>query len=292
MAVIAPSQVSFKEILVASDLSEASENVLGYAKAIAKRFGSHIVLVHVSEAVNPIALPEGEWIDEDSGVRAGQDLEAAGNALRAAGFSADAVNTYGDIKEEIQALSEAHHVDLVILGTHGRRGLNRLLFGSEAEELLRCSDRPVLTVGPSAAHPRQDPWAPKNILCATSLIPREARIVGYGYKLANSIGASFALLSVTDPRRSGDEDQAWRAFEVALANDLPEEAIAKGQIHSLLSGRSPATNIVDVARTLKPDLIVMGAKASNFGMSHLRSGVVGKVLTDAPCPVLTISTDI
>src|ERR1700757_1509861 len=135
-------EVSFKEILVASDLSDASTNAIGYAKAIAKHFGSHIVLAHVSDPTAPIAIPEGGWI-QDYANQIEEQMQAAGLALRAEGLAADAVNTYGSIRQEIEALAEENQTDLIVLGTHGRRGLKRVLFGSEAEGLLRRTARPV-----------------------------------------------------------------------------------------------------------------------------------------------------
>jgi nucleotide-binding universal stress UspA family protein len=289
MPTTARPEVSFKEILVASDLSDASTNAIGYAKAIAKHFGSHILLAHVSDPGAPMAIPEGGWIQEDANLIEEQ-MEAAGVALRAEGFAANTVNTYGSIRQEIEAIADANQSDLIVLGTHGRRGLERFLFGSEAESMMRRAARPVLTVGPAAAPAPQGVWAPKNVLCATSLNPRAAHVVAYGYRLAQSLGAAFEMLSVDDPNHPADRDLSWRAFEEALGEALPEE-LGKGQIRSLLSGKSPAENIVDVARALKCDLIVMGARTVHFATTHALAGVLGQVLADAPCPVLTIATE-
>jgi nucleotide-binding universal stress UspA family protein len=288
MTTITVPEVSFKEILVASDLSDASTNAIGYAKAIAKHYNSHIVLAHVSDPGAPIAIPEGGWIQETAN-QIEEQMQTAGAALRDEGLAADAVNTYGSIRQEIEALADEYQADLIVLGTHGRRGLKRFLFGSEAEGLLRRTTHPVLTVGPAAAPAPKEAWTPKNILCATSLNPRAAQVVAYGYRLAQSFGAAFELLSVDDPKHPGNE-MTWVDFEKALAEELPEEA-GKGQIRSMLSGRTPAANIVDVAKTLKSDLIVMGARMTHFAGTHLPAGILGQVLADAPCPVLTIGTD-
>jgi nucleotide-binding universal stress UspA family protein len=281
--------VSFKEILVASDLSDASTNAIGYAKAIAKHYSSHIVLAHVSDPVAPIAIPEGGWIQENANVIEEQ-MQAAGVALRAEGLAVDAVNTYGSIRQEIEAIADEYQSDLIVLGTHGRRGLKRFLFGSEAEGVTRRSARPVLTVGPGAAPAPQGAWAPKNILCATSLNPRAAHVVAYAYRLAQNVGASFELLSVDDPNHPVDRDLTWPVFEEALAGALPGE-LGKSQIRSLLSGRSPAENIVDVAKALKADLIVMGARTVHFASTHMAASILDRVLADAPCPVLTIAAE-
>ena len=95
MTTIAPSQVAFKEILMASDLSDVSDKAIGYAKSIARRFGSRLLLAHISQPENPVAIPEGEWIAEDSELDVEEQVEAAGIALRAEGFTAEAVNNYG-----------------------------------------------------------------------------------------------------------------------------------------------------------------------------------------------------
>ena len=290
MTTIAPSQVTFKEILVASDLSRTSENALGYAKSIAKRFGSHILLAHVSQSVNPIAIPEGEWIEGDSEARAEGQLEAAGVALRTEGFLADAVNAHGPVKHEIEFLANTHHADLIVLGTHGRRGLNRFIFGSEAEAVTRGAACPVLTVGPSASPAPSGAWAPKNILCAISLDPRGVEAATYGFTLSHSLGADFALVSVVDRAHSSDE-KAWQIFERAFAQALPDRDIRRCKVHHLRTSEKTADNILDVAKTFKADLIVMGAKGSGLGATHLHAGVITQVMIDAPCPVLTLRAD-
>jgi len=289
MATTTIPEVSFKEILVASDLSDASANAIEYAKAIAKHFGSHIVLAHVSDPSAPIAIPEGGWVQETAN-QIEEQVQTAGAALRAEGLAADAVNTYGSIRHEIESLADEYGADLIVMGTHGRRGLSRVVFGSEAERLVRRTPRPVLTVGPAAAPAPKEAWAPKNILCATSLNPRAAHVVAFAYRLAQSLGSAFELVSVDDPRHPAKADLAWTAFADAVAEVLPGE-LGKSQIRSLLSGRSPAENIVDVACALDSDLIVMGARPGNFASTHMPAGVLRQVLADAPCPVLTMVVD-
>jgi nucleotide-binding universal stress UspA family protein len=274
---------------VASDLSDTSSNAVGYAKAIGKQYGSHIVLAHVTELTAPIAIPEGEWIQENAN-QIEEQMQAAGVALRAEGLAADAVSTYGSIRQEIKAIADEYQSDLIVLGTHGRRGLKRFLFGSEAEGVMRRTTRPVLTVGPAAAPAPQGAWAPKNILCATNLNRRAAQVVAYAYRLAQSVGAAFELLSVDDPNHPADRNLTWNDFEDALAEALPDQ-LGKSQIRSMFSGPSPAENIVDVAKALKSDLIVMGARTVHFATTHAPTGVLGQVLADAPCPVLTIRED-
>ena len=287
MTTIAPSQIAFKEILVASDLSDVSEKAIGYAKSIARRFGSHLLLAHISEPANPVAIPEGEWIPDDSESHVEEQVEAAGVALRAEGFSAEAVNNYGPVKYEIEALAADRDADLIVLGTHARHGFERFILGSKAEGVMRSAGCPVIAVGPLAGQAPEGPWAPKNILCATSLDPHAVEVVAYGYALSQTTHAAFTLLSVADKGGSSGEE-GWQAFQKSLARALPEMDVRRCQVHNVRENEQVADNIVDVARTLKADLIVMGAKSSPPGATHLAPGVLAKVLAEAPCPILSI----
>ena len=163
MTAIAPSQIAFKEILVASDLSDVSDKAIGYAKSIAGRFGSHLLLAHISQPANPVAVPEGEWIADGSGSYVEEQVEAAGVALQAEGFLAEAVNNYGPVKYEIETLAADRDADLIVLGTRARRGFERFILGSKAEGVMRTVGCPVIAVGPLAGQATEGPWAPRNI---------------------------------------------------------------------------------------------------------------------------------
>src|ERR1700751_1698127 len=107
MNVATSTPTAFKEILVATDFTDASTGAVAYAAAIARRFAAHIQLVHVSEPLNPITPPEGEWF-ENALARTTERVEAAGNALREMGIHATAVNPTGSIKREIVSLAKTH----------------------------------------------------------------------------------------------------------------------------------------------------------------------------------------
>ncbi len=287
MTTIAPSQIAFKEILVASDLSDVSDKAIGYAKSIARRFGSHILLAHISQPENPVRIPEGEWIAGDSESHVEEQVEAAGVALRAEGFLAEAVDNYGPVKYEIETLAADHDADLIVLGSHARRGLERFILGSKAEAVMRSASCPVIAVGPLAGPAPEGPWTPRNILCATSLDPHAVEVAAYGYTLSQTTGAAFVLLSVAEESDIANEEK-WQAFQQVLGKALPEMDVRKCQVHNVRENEQVAENIVDVARTLKADLIVMGAKSSPSGATHLASGVLAKVLAKARCPILSI----
>jgi nucleotide-binding universal stress UspA family protein len=289
MSAITPAQISFRQILIATDLSDASTNALNYAKVIAKQYASHILLVHVGQPVRHIAIPQGGWVEDQSTQRVEEETYALGAKLRGEGYEAKAITRYGQIEHEILALAKSDDADLIVVGTHGRRGMERLLFGSEAEALICHVDRPVLTVGPAAAPPRANTWLLNEIICAAVPGTHSAKAAAYGYRLAQENGAGFALFYAEDPGSSPGPG-SWRAFEDAFDKELPGGKAQQCPIQGYFSNESPASDIVEVAKRRQADLIVLGAKHAIPGSTHFRQGVLPEVLLRAPCPVLTISS--
>jgi nucleotide-binding universal stress UspA family protein len=289
MSAITPTEISFRQILIATDLSDASANALNYAKAIAKRYASHLVLVHVCRPVRHLAIREGGWVEDLITQRVEEEIYSLGAELREEGYAAEAVTTYGQIEQEILSLAKADGADLVVLGTHGPRGMERLLFGSDAEALIYRCDRPVLTVGPAAAPPRKNTWLLNEIVCAATPGTRSAKAAAYGYRLAQENGVGFTLFYAEDPG-SSPSPGSWRAFEDAFDKELPGGEAQHCKIRGYFSNESPAADIVEIARKRQADLIVLGAEHVIPGSTHFRLGVLPEVLLRAPCPVLTINS--
>jgi nucleotide-binding universal stress UspA family protein len=289
MGAITPAQISFRQILVATDLSDVSANALNYAKAIANRYVSQIVLLHVGQPVTHIAIPQGGWAEEQVKERVEEEICALGAELRREGYDASAITRYGQIEHEILALAKSDDADLIVVGTHGRRGMDRLLFGSEAEALIYHFDRPVLTVGPAAAPPRANTWLLNEIICAAAPGTHSAKAAAYGYRLAQENGAGFKLFYAENPG-SAPGPGSWRAFEDAFDKELPGGEARRCPVQGYFSNESPAADIVEVAMKRHADLIVLGVKDAIPGSTHFRQGVLPEVLLRAPCPVLTISS--
>ncbi len=287
MTTLSLPAVSFHELLVASDLSPASEKALGYAKAIAMRHGSHILVLHVSKPIARIAIPEGGWVEDDSWQLIEAEVEAEGLALRAEGFHGEAITVHGPVEEEVRLIAEAHHSDLMILGSHGREGLARFVIGSKSEALIRHAICPVLTIGPAAPVALAGEWLPKNILCGISLDDHSAQVAAYGYSLATQFGAKFTLLHVHDMAKPPDADSFIR-FEQEFEASLPRGTMVKPSVHSLLYGSTAGTSLADVAKERGADLILLGVGHANVVSEHLGRGILPAVLADAPCPVMTV----
>jgi nucleotide-binding universal stress UspA family protein len=149
---------SIQHILVAHDFSETAEKALDFALDLAAKLGAHVTAMHAYE-LPTYAFPEGPVLTVEM---IAQIERAAATALegivaRAARRSpAVKVKTelrHGSAWKEIDQAAADLKVDLVVLGTHGRKGIARALLGSVAEKVVRTATCPVLTVrGGETAH--------------------------------------------------------------------------------------------------------------------------------------------
>jgi nucleotide-binding universal stress UspA family protein len=141
--------IEFRHILVPVDFTEASTSVLDAASDLAKKFGSQLTLVHVYEVPayvygGVMYAPTELFAPIAQAARAHMEQVLAG--VRAAIPEAKGVLRQGLPSYEILAAIDELHPDLVIMGTHGRRGVRHVLLGSVAEKVVRMSAAPVLTL--------------------------------------------------------------------------------------------------------------------------------------------------
>ncbi len=145
-----------KKILFPTDFSPASAAALGYASSLARDAGAKLLIVHVEEA--PLAYGAGElYYEPVDVVRPG--LEQTLQRVRPTLPEVDCEHhlLLGGPAQELVGLAEREKVDLIVMGTHGRTGLSRLLMGSVAEEVVRRAPCPVFTLRqPEAQSPPSD----------------------------------------------------------------------------------------------------------------------------------------
>ena len=288
MATVNPTAVTFDRILVPTDFSEISQRALEYAKGIAKLGNSELLLVHADPPANLITPPEAAWVDL-SEVQSLQEeqLEQSGAALRSEGFRVRAISVTAPLYDELFSTVKQYKVDLIVMGTHGKKGLERFLLGSDAEAVLRHVGCPVLSVGPAVPSLGDKTWRIREVICATTLKPSAAEVVAYAHKLAALYEAELVLFHVKSS--SSQEDAVdWVSFEEAFHHYVPEDLGERSWLRTRLASASPATSIVDLAKQRGSDLIVMGAHPTSSVATHFARGTAGKVLAEAPCPVMTI----
>ena len=144
---------NFTTIIVPTDFSYASDAALGYARMLATRFGASLHLLHVVDEPGSwsevyAALPE---IQRRLAADAARRLEAMAACLPPPVRVSSAVVCGAPVPSIVKE-AEARGANLIVMGTHGRRGMGHLLLGSVAERVVRLAPCPVLTVREQRAH--------------------------------------------------------------------------------------------------------------------------------------------
>lgn len=140
--------VLIQKILVGSDFSSYSERALDYALNFAEKFGAEILLIHVIESFNYSVTDSMTVVGHEKAlsVTAAALLENQMKRLNNLAINLESHLTHGSPYQEIIKKAEEDEVDLIVLGTHGRSGMEHLLLGSVAERVVRTASCPVLTV--------------------------------------------------------------------------------------------------------------------------------------------------
>ena len=146
------AMAGFRRILVPTDFSDVSTAAVRCAGAVAEAFDASLTLVHVAEdlVAESATAGAGAARSEPSPAKAEQDARARLEALRTSpdleGRRVECALLVGSPIPRILGFAEEHAFDLIVMGTHGRRAIARMLLGSVAECVVRLSPCPVLTV--------------------------------------------------------------------------------------------------------------------------------------------------
>jgi nucleotide-binding universal stress UspA family protein len=144
---------SFKHLLVPTDFGGAAEHALDFAIELASKFESRMTLLHALWLPPSAyaAYAEGiAWPTEEMAKGAQKELDAALAKAKARYSRIEAAIVSGEPWQAILEVAKDRGADLIVMGTHGRRGLSRVFLGSVAERVVRLSPIPVLTISGKA----------------------------------------------------------------------------------------------------------------------------------------------
>ncbi len=288
------SRVTPKNILLATDFSHASEAALPQALALASHYGStlyvaHVICLEIMELVAPeftmTAVQQAQRLAE-------QNMERLLSAGRQRGVSCQPLIGEGAIWEVLLEMVHQNGIDLIIVGTHGRRGLRKLLLGSVAEEVFRLAPCPVLTVGPKTSGASAKDVQLSHILYPVEFVPDTSQAAAYAVSLAEEYGAKLTFMKVFEETVPSPEAKAQIQIPVRHWMDdhiPPETGLRERTCFELGFGRAPEA-IRKFTSDHSVDLIVMGARRLDPVMAaHLAEpDTAYEVVRTAPCPVLTV----
>jgi len=295
--------IEIRRILCPTDFSELAKRALHQAVPIAKWYEASLTALHVLPSAVPVdgMFPYAPAPLAHEGVRASvqRELEDFVAPARAAGITADTVVRDGAVPAALLELARSLPADLLVMGTHGQRGLERLVLGSVTEAVLRKAPCPVLTVAPEERI-FSGPAPFKRILYATDFSPAADHALGYALSLAEEAQGALILVHVMDGptlavTASGlpvnlsrvTADLARDAQE-RLRHAVSPQARLWCEAEELVAYGRPADEIVRLAREREAQVIVMGVHGRNALDLMLFGSTTHHVIRNAPCPVLTI----
>jgi nucleotide-binding universal stress UspA family protein len=201
----------------------------------------------------------------------------------------------GIAADSILALAEAQEVDLIVMGTHGRRGFDRLMVGSVTERVLRKASCPVLAVHKPShdflSSRAQDRTHLNRILFCTDFSDNSLRALSHALSLTAEYDAELNLLHVLKDIPSGSSiDEATATAMEQLDNLIPPEKLKAGRIRSrsMVRRGSAYEQIIQLALEAQTDVVIMAVR----GRGALNAAVFGsttyRVIQLGPCPVLAV----
>ena len=279
-------------ILFATDGSEAAERARRYAASLADQFDASLHVVHVEERPTDLS----DVIDvQESDVLADLHSIDAGPSVVAEPRVRERRVVHDSAAGGILAYATEHDARLIVLGTHGRRGVRRLVLGSVAEEVVRRAEQPVLTVGP-AANVRT--LSGGRLLVPVDFSAYQDDLLAHAGEWALAYDMTLTLVHAIEVEGVPDvyglrsdppgPDVLTERTRAALAE--PADALRDRGLDVEVEVRNgaPAAEILDAADALDADLLAIATHGRSGIERMLMGSVAETVLRQAPCPVLTV----
>jgi nucleotide-binding universal stress UspA family protein len=297
--------LAIRRILCPIDFSDESKHALDHAVVIAGWYGASLTALHVSMPVFLVLQPPVLFAELPTGAPTEADREHLESRLRRWVEPAGALGITTEVlfderhnpATSILMCAASLPADLIVMGTHGRGGFERLLLGSVTEKVLRKATCPVLTVPPPAVRATKPPF--KRLLCPVDFSEPSIAALRFAVSLAEESDARVTVMHVlnepTDDERLLDaldtpevrlqcEDHARTRLEALI----PGEARAFCEPVTQVRWGKPYRTILDIADNEATDLIVMGVHGRNAIDVMLFGSTTNQIVRHASCPVLTL----
>lgn len=287
------TQLSLRKILFATDFSFCSATALRYCLSLSRRYGATLYTVSVvpAEITYDVQPPDPFYLRhsaENKIAELGDSEQFQG--IKHLEFVEEGFNSVSTVLLE---LIDRLEIDLIVLGTHGRSGIKKLVLGSVAEEILNRAPCAVLTIGPQVPPKSASELKLRRILCAADLRPGSEKVLGCAVWLAKEQHAHLTLLHVLKMRIDAfcKQPEGEREFAMKqLVQLLPPETSALVGHQCMLETGVPGERILRVAEDQAADLILIGPHHTSHPRvsAHLPWAMLHQVLCHARCPVLKV----
>ncbi|WP_181686506.1 universal stress protein [Halorhabdus salina] len=255
--------------------------------------GAMAVLEHALDVANDHDASVHLLTVDESGSDPEELLALAGDRVRERGLEPESVRREGEVYQEILAYAEEANVDAIVIPTHGRSGLERLLLGSVTARIMRLADIPVLTATPDAE--LRYPY--RRVLVPTDGSRAAQAAVEVGATLARVANVPIAALSVVERTRSDAnvrsttsrehmEDRARTA--VREATETARSVGVSDISTAVVTGRSIPETIRSYVADQHIDLVVLGTHGRTGLDRYLFGSTTETLVRTATVPVMTV----
>jgi nucleotide-binding universal stress UspA family protein len=271
--------------LFATDLTTSSASAQAYALLLARMFGSHLFVLYVQTGPGLSLRYHEAWASgsDKAEARAIAELE---DFFKASQIPFTLLIEPGEVHEVLHQVVEENAVDLLILGTHGRKGFSHVLLGSMAENVSRSFTCPVITVGPRARAGFDNSL--RTILYATDFSEESRLALPYAISLAQEFHAEMMIVHVAPQHILGDRMHAEGYLMNRLKSLAPQSRFPWCNLKHIVEFGDAARQILKVAKHQDADLIVLGLHSSVLFTSHFPERLSYSIVCDASCPVMSV----
>jgi nucleotide-binding universal stress UspA family protein len=294
--------MKIKKILFPTDFSRCAEQALAHAVFLAEKYDAEIHLLHVITLFEDQPNVVNEEIGEtEEMVRKLEDI--AERQLNKA-VESDDMKMVTSVKRGISTApiileyASDNNIDLIVMGTHGRRGLGHLLLGSIAEEVVRMAECPVFTI--REKEKIKSPEAVNKILVPIDFSNHSRKALAYASEIAESYNSKLQVLHIIEETIHPAFSISGKSSVFDLIPGIQEdsqnraEKLVKDVVSSKVDfeisvkGGRATSDIIKFAKENSTDLIVIATHGLT-GLEHMLLGsVTEKVVRMAHCPVFTV----
>ena len=291
--------LKIERILCPVDFSESSAKACEYAFSLAEHYQARLFLQHVVEPLTAAypyysfpMLSSDIYVDLDS--EAQKHLEEFARGCTRNGMQPELVIQKGLLPEATLAFAHRNDVDLIVMGTHGRQGVDRLMLGSVTEKVLRKARCPVLAVRKPAhdfitREEGADPIHLQKILFCTDFSDRAHHALTYALSLAMEYNAELTLLHVLDNIGTAQFLQEGTTTALAeLEKLIPPDVRNWCSIKTVVRMGRAYQVIVQLALEAHTDLVIMGVRGRGALDLALFGSTTQRVLQLGSCPILAV----
>jgi nucleotide-binding universal stress UspA family protein len=293
-SVQAGKRIDLKNILFLADFSEPSSNALPFASMIARSYGAKVTALHVLVPSAYLAKDKTSTVADDQEDLAKEEMERVEAELT--GLPRETViERSASVWPVLARILKECEVSLIVLGTHGRTGLNKASLGSFAEKVFRRTMVPVLTVGPAVRSSAHSGGRFHCILFATDFNTLSEAAAHYAVSLAQENQARLVLVHILPEPKPGKQSREETLSVAEAMHQLGELVPADAELwcrpEFAVEHGDAGSEILSLAERCGADLIVLGVRgldALTGDGDHAQRPTSYEVVAHAPCPVLTV----